>query len=269
MLDTASDTSGVMPLPNTQESLSEEFARLGIEAGMILMVHSSLSAVGWTVGGAPSLIRALQSTLTPQGTLVMPAESPTISDPAGWQDPRIDPSWLDIIREQMPVFDRETTPTAMGIVPETFRNWPGTRRSDHPQVSVCANGPKAEEITREHSLAFAEGRGTPFEKLYDLDAWTLLLGVGFDRCTSLHFAESLVQGRRTKTSHFPILEYGRRVWIENLDMADDRGSHFPIVGEQYIAAGQARQGRIGEAFSVLFPTRHLVDFARSYFQRVL
>lgn len=44
-------------------------------------------------------------------------------------------------------------------------------------VSVCANGRHANEITKDHALEFCEGRGTPFEKLYDLDGYTLLLGV--------------------------------------------------------------------------------------------
>jgi len=82
-------------------------------------------------------------------------------------------------------------------------------------VSVCANGPLAGEITKEHSLEFCEGRGTPFEKLYDLDAQTLLLGVGFNRCTSLHYAESLVPQRRTTVHRFPMMENGEMVWVES------------------------------------------------------
>ncbi len=95
------------------------------------------------------------------------------------------------------VFDPSTTPTTMGAVPEAFRTFPSTRRSVHPLVSVCANGLNAEAITDHHSLEFCEGKGTPFETLYDLGAHTLLLGVGFNRCSSLHYAESLVWRCRT------------------------------------------------------------------------
>ena len=66
----------------------------------------------------------------------------------------------------------------MGAIPEAFRTFPGTLRSMHPLVSVCANGPLAASITAEHALEFCESRGTPFEKLYTLGAHTLLLGVG-------------------------------------------------------------------------------------------
>lgn len=124
---------------------------------------------------------------------------PACADPATWREPRIPKTWVDELREALPVFDPATTPTTMGAIPETFRTWPGTLRSVHPLESVCAQGPRAAEITREHPLAFSEGPGSPFAKLYDLDGRILLLGVGFNRCTALHFAESLVAKRRTTT----------------------------------------------------------------------
>lgn len=233
------------------------------------MVHSSLGKIGWTVGGPVSVIRALLEVLGPDGTLVMPAESPYVSDPSTWNDNRVKDEWHETIREHLPVFDPLTTPTTLGAIPEAFRTYPGTRRSSHPMVSVCANGRYAEKITEEHSLAFCEGRGTPFEKLYDLDGHTLLLGVGFDRCTSLHYAESLVPQRRTTVHRYPLLVEGRRTWVENEDMANDDGVHFPVVGEQFIASKALRSRRVGKANSMLFSTRELVDFAESYFAREL
>ena len=136
-------------------------------------------------------------------------------------------------------------------------------------VSVCANGHLADDITREHSLEFCEGRGTPFQKLYDFDSQTLLLGVGFNRCTSLHYAESLVPYRRTTIHRYPIIADGKRQWVENEDMANDDGVHFPVVGEEFVATGAVGCGRVGEADSMLFSTRKLVDFAESYFIREL
>jgi aminoglycoside 3-N-acetyltransferase len=134
---------------------------------------------------------------------------------------------------------------------------------------VCANGGHADEITAEHELEFCEGRGTPFEKLYDLDACTLRLGVGCDRCTSLHYAESLEPARRTAVSRFPVIENGERAWVEKPDMAPDNGVHFPVVGKRFVDHGGVRVGKIGDADSLLFSTRALVDFAEAYFERVL
>jgi len=258
-----------MATPNTLNSLCRDLFDLGLRADMTVMVHSSLGRVGWTVGGAVTVIRALLEALGAAGTLVMPAESPRVSDPSTWDDPRVLPEWYETIRENLPVFDPLTTPTTMGAIPEAFRTFPGTQRSNHPLVSVCANGRHAEEITKQHALEFCEGRGTPFEKLYDLDACTLLLGVGFNRCSSLHYAESLVPNRRTTLSRFPIVQNGERVWVEKPDMAYDNGVHFSVVGKQFAEAREVRAGRVGNADALLFSTRDLVDFAKPYFLRTL
>jgi aminoglycoside 3-N-acetyltransferase len=258
-----------MPPPNTPASLAAELRALGIAPRMILMVHSSLGKVGWTVGGPVAVVAALLEVLGPDGTLVMPAETPQMADPTRWNDPRVRPEWHDAIRAHLPVFDPRTTPTSMGAIPEAFRTHPGTRRSGHPLVSVCANGRHAERITAEHASAFCEGRGTPFEKLYELDAHTLLLGVGFDRCTSLHYAESLVPNRRTTVSRYLAVEDGERRWVERPDMASDEGRHFPVVGRRFMATGKVRAGKVGEADSLLFSTRALVDFAEAWFREAL
>ncbi|MEM6701605.1 MAG: AAC(3) family N-acetyltransferase [Acidobacteriota bacterium] len=258
-----------MTLPNTQDSLHADLRSLGLAPGDIVMVHSALGQVGWTVGGPVTVIRALLEAVGNEGTVVMPGESPSVCDPADWDDPRVQPEWHDAIREHLPLFDPQTTPTTMGAIPEAFRTYPGTLRSSHPLVSVCAKGGQATEITAEHALEFCEGRGTPFEKLYDLDSKTLLLGVGFNRCTSLHYAESLVEKRRTTTNRIPVEVDGERRWVETANMANDNGEHFPVVGEQFRIAGDLIVGCVGEAEAMLFSTRSLVDFAVEYFARVL
>jgi aminoglycoside 3-N-acetyltransferase len=229
-----------------------DLTTLGLRPNQTVMVHSSLGKVGFTVGGPSAVIRALLKVLAPQGTLVMPAESPSMFD-----------------SDDSAVFDPRSTPTTMGAIPEAFRMYPGTERSSHPLVSVCANGPNAKTITAEHALEFSEGRATPFQKLYDLDAHTLLLGVGFNRCTSLHFAESLVPRRRTTLSRFPMMRDGQRVWVEKPDMAADNGVHFPIVGKRFVEEGHVHSGRVGDADSMLFSTRALVEFATAYFRENL
>jgi aminoglycoside 3-N-acetyltransferase len=254
---------------NTLASLVTDLMALGLRPKQTVMVHSSLSKVGYTVGGPVVVIQALLQVLTPQGTLVMPAESPSMSDPAHSTDSRIRPEWHDLIREHLPVFDPLTTPTTMGAIPEAFRTYPGTQRSNHPLVSVCANGPHAETVTAEHALAFSEGQGTPFQKLYDLDAHTLLLGVGFNRCSSLHYAESLVTRRRTAVRRYPMMRDGKRVWVEKQDMAADNGVHFPTIGKRFLEEGHVRGGRVGEAESMMFSTKALVDFAAAYFREAL
>lgn len=258
-----------MSLPNTIESLRKNLTELGVVSGTTLMVHSALGQVGYTVGGPAALIRALLGVLKPGGTLVMPCETPQQLDPAQLRDPRLQEDWYSVVRDHLPLFDPETTPTTLGAVPEAFRTWPGTRRSRHPLVSVCANGALAGAITSEHPLPFGEGPGSPFEKLYEFGAKVLLLGVGFDRCTLLHYAESRCENRRTTVHRYAIEERGRRVWVENPDMGYDDGEHFPVVGERFMATGAVTAGKVGNADALLFDARKLVSFAEDYFRTQL
>lgn len=246
--------------PNTISTLTSQLKELGVKSGMILMVHASFSQVGWTEGGARSAVQALFDTLGPDGTLVMPAASTQLSPTD--TEVMVPPS-----SDQM--FDIQTTPTTMGALAECFRTWPETVRSDHPLESVCANGPCAKDITAEHARVFCEGLGTPFEKLYILDAFTLLLGVGFNRCTSLHFAEFLSARRRVGESHLPIQEDDGPRWLKVQDMAADNSTHFPSVGEHFLSTGAVQTGKVGQADCLLFSTRKLVDFATPYFDEHL
>ena len=255
--------------PKTETSLRRDLVTIGVTCKMTLLVHSSLSSIGWVVGGPPTVVRALLHVVGERGTLVMPAATPHCTDPATWASPRVPEAWLAKVREHLPIFDPRTTPTARGAICETFRTWPNTLRSNHPVESVCAHGFAASTIVSEHPLAFSEGRGGPFEKLYDLDCWVLLLGVGFNRCTALHFAESLLDKRRVKTVRFPVVDNGQRVWTEVLNVGDDNDTHFPVIGHKYVSTEGVRQGTIGDAQSMLFPMRGLVDFAVSYFHHVL
>ena len=139
-------------VPATVESLQADLRALGVKPGMVVLVHSSLSAMGWVCGGSVAVIAALQKALGSSGTLVMPAHSPGLTEPSGWESPPVPESWWPVIREHMPAYDPELTPTrSMGIIAETFRKQKGVLRSAHPQVSFCACGPQASRITNNHA----------------------------------------------------------------------------------------------------------------------
>jgi len=253
----------------TTADLAHDLRALGVAEGGILMVHSSLSSLGKVLGGAPAVVRALFAALGPSGTLVMPAFSPEVSDPAGWADRSFADAGTERARAHVPAFDVDTTPTTMGLIPETFRRWPGTIRGPHPQVSVCALGPRAEKIVTPHTLEWGQGAGSPFQRLVAMDAGLLLLGVGFNRATLLHYAESLVPHGRRKTRRIPFGEGGTRRWVEAPCIGDDLNTHFPPIGNAYLATSRARTGRVGAADAVLASAADLVGFATDYLAHVL
>lgn len=251
--------------PISKVDLINDFQKMGIEKGMNLMVHSSLSKIGWVIGGGQTVISALVDTVGAEGTTVMPSATPYCLHPKSWEDIEIPEHWIPKITEWLPLFDINTTPTTLGIIPEAFRNWPGTLRSDHPISSVCARGKLAEVVISKHNLEISEGKDTPYEKVYELEFNVLLLGVGFNRCTMLHFTESKSKNRRETLSNYPVLLDNNRVWIEVQDMGNDNNTHFPKIGELFLKEKDIRKEKIGEADSLLFSAKAIVDFGVSYF----
>jgi aminoglycoside 3-N-acetyltransferase len=166
--------------PKTRESLANDLRTLGVTAGMIVEVHSSLSALGWVCGGPIAVVQALMDVVTDAGTLVMPTQTHRCCDPKKWRHPSVPKEWWPTIRVHLPAFDPRTTPTQlMGQIVETFRTWPGAVRSSHPTVSFAAWGRHAQTIISNHNLDYGLGEGSPLARLYDLGGYVLLLGIGF------------------------------------------------------------------------------------------
>lgn len=246
--------------PITVRGIVDDLRALGVKEGDKLLVHSSLSAIGWVCGGAQAVVQALLQTVGEVGTLVMPAQSGEWSDPAEWGNPPVPHEWIEIIYKEMPAFDPAITPTrGMGRIAELFRSVPGTMRSDHPQVSFCTNGHMAEEIVSDHPLTPQFGMDSPLGKLYSLSTKVLLLGVGYDSCTSFHLSEAMLERMPIKRMGTAIMEDGVRVWKWFDDYAYDSGD-FDKLGEKFEAACATVRGKIGNADCVLFEMREAVNF---------
>jgi aminoglycoside 3-N-acetyltransferase len=249
------------PEPRTRDSLARDLRNAGIEAGMTLLVHSSLKSLGWVSGGPIAVIQALFDVVGDDGTLVMPAHTSDNSDPVHWQNPPVPPAWQQTIRDTWPAFDPRITPTReMGAIAELFRTWPGTIRSDHPAASFSANGRNAATIVGGHELTSSLGEASPLARVYDLGGHVLLLGVGYDRNTSFHLAEYRSGIRPLAPNGAAMLRDGVRAWVafEDVDFDSDC---FPAIGAEFEQTGQVRTGAVGSATVRLFSQPAAVDFA--------
>jgi len=253
--------------PRTRASLADDLRALGVEPGGVLLVHSSLSSLGWVCGGPVAVVQALLDVLGPSSTLVVPTHTGNNSDPSDWANPPIPQDWWPTVREQMPVFDPQITPSnGMGVVPEIVRTLPGAARSAHPQSSFAALGPQAEQITAGHALVSGMGEESPLGRLYDLDASILLLGTGHANNSSFHLAEYRVPDPRRHRTGAAVSTPTGRQWIAYEDVELDSGD-FEALGVAFDTAGHTRLGRVGSAESRLFGQRDAVDFPVHWFPR--
>jgi aminoglycoside 3-N-acetyltransferase len=250
--------------PVTVDSIKNDLLNLGVLKGMVLLVHSSLSSLGWVSGGPVGVILALEEALGPEGTLVMPTHSGDLTDPEKWENPPVPEGWKEIIRQTMPAFDPDFTPTrGMGRIAETFRKQAGALRSDHPHVSFTARGKQAEFITGSHGLHFGLGEDSPLARVYELKGWILLLGVGHEYNTSIHLAEFRADfpGKKEIQQGAPVLQDGVRRWVK-LNELEEKSEDFEEIGKAYQkSAGKILTGQVGNAQVELIPQQDLVDFS--------
>ena len=257
------------PEPVTVESMASDLRDLGVEAGETVLVHASLSSLGWVCGGAPAVVDALQRVVGEDGTIVMPTHSPGNMDPADMENPPVPESWYDTIRESMPPYRPAVTPTqGMGAISECFRSLPDVRRSAHPQHSFAAWGREAAFVTDGHAYDNSLGEQSPLARVYDLDGDVLFLGTSHATNTSIHLAEYRADiDVDTVTAAGAVLVDGEREWIQWEDLAIDDGD-FPDCGAAFERErpGDFETGRVGVAEAKRLSQRSLVDFAAEWLE---
>jgi aminoglycoside 3-N-acetyltransferase len=177
----------------TQKQIEEVLMNVGLKSGNVVMLHSSLSKIGFVQNGAETLINAFLQVIGEGGTLTMPA-FPAI----GFN--------YDYLKSN-PLFNINSTPSKTGIVTEVFRKMKGVKRSLHPTDSVCALGPQSDFITNTHFNQLTPyNANSPFYKLCELNAKIVLLGVDFNSLTNLHTLEDAVDDFKFPVYHPHIFE---------------------------------------------------------------
>ncbi len=251
-----------------KDDLAAQLSALGVESGDGVFIHTALGKIGHVIGGPRGLIEALIETVGDRGLIGMPGFSRDAYDPTYFVDADLSPQQHQHVRSQVPGFDPVRSDVRQnGAVAEAFRSWPGVVRSNHPTSSVLLLGHDAAEFAADHDPHdWATGPHTPWGRLQDRPAMKILLiGVGWNRCSALHAAESVASHRRTVVRDIRHGPDG--AWITAPDVEDDLGRLFPLAGQAWEETGAVITGKIGNADCRLTGYGALVTFAAGWIGR--
>ncbi len=138
----------------------------------LVVVHSSLGALGHMADPPGTVLAAIESALPRGCTLAIPTFT------------------FSYCRTGL--FDPKRTPSEVGSLGEAFRRLPGVTRTPHPIYSFAVRGPLLSRILRCPGPT-CWGKGSFFEFMETLDADILMLGCSWEYCTLFHRAEELAE----------------------------------------------------------------------------
>lgn len=181
-------------LPSLTEDILKSIVinDLGLNAGDVVFVHSSIDNLNI---GFPffQVFHILQEILGPDGTMLFPTY-PKSSSYAHLSSGEI--------------FDIRKTPSYTGILTEFARRQQKAVRSLHPTKSVCAIGPRAEFLTKDHQNSpYPYDSCSPYHKLVDERSAKIIgLGVTTHHLSFVHCVDDALK------KEFPIDPYHKRLF---------------------------------------------------------
>jgi len=238
-------------MPLSFDDLLSGFRALGVQPGMALEVHSSLSSFGQVQGGPATVIRALMAAVGEDGSILMPAFPLTKPLPLSTDDRA-----RGLVAKVRFLDPAGNEPTGMGAIADTFRRWPGviTGPGFH---RVCAWGSDADL----HSQGF--------QHLLDTRGHALLLGVDIHRLSSMHYMETPDSPPPLVRAIFApppdVLEiYPADAWYVECGIPPEDA--WGKIQAQAEALGLIRRECIGQAHCMLFVAADVVELYRAALQ---
>jgi|LSQX01.3.fsa_nt_gb aminoglycoside 3-N-acetyltransferase len=184
--------------------ITNTLKQLGITEGDTILVHSSLSRLGYVDGGAAAVVSALLQTVGPNGTVGVPTFcGNTGIYLAGQRD-----------------YNINSSPSILGVISETVRTTPKALRSLHPTHSASFLGPNAAFLVEDHHLDNTPiGGRSPYRRLVDIGGKIVLLNVTLEYLTNFHTIEDEVE-------NFPFKVYLDEALTFNV--TDTEGNAFEV-----------------------------------------
>jgi len=148
---------------------------MGIGRGDVLFIHSSMNWIGGGIAEAVTIIESLMTQVGSEGTICMPSYT--------WRGV---PNW----QPGDAVVDLRRNPTAVGLLPEIFRRWPGVVRSTSYWFPVCAWGSRAVELTTgQAAIIYPFGPGSTFRNVMEAGGKLVGLGVSLNTSSLAHLPD--------------------------------------------------------------------------------
>jgi aminoglycoside N3'-acetyltransferase len=188
---------------NDEEIFNNILQKLGRKFD-ILMIHSSFDGMMPMYSGNPGKLLSLILSHCKQNNITL--AMPTFFGGTNLQA-------KEYYEKGDQIFNVKRTASQIGLLTELFRITTGVKRSIHPTHSVCALGPLADQLIKNHHLADTTfGEGTPFGEM--LKYKTLILGIGTKSehsLTQLHAAEDIMR------DNYPIPLYASKIPVKCID----------------------------------------------------
>ena len=216
---------------------------MGVRPGDLLLAHSSLKSFGAVDGGAEAVADALVRSVAPGGTVFVPTFN----------------------FAKLP-WDLATTASLTGAITEAFRHRPGAVRSNHPTHALAGIGPEAEAILADHESKHPFGEDSPLWRLWQRNAWVLLIGCDHRASSMIHVAEEVLGVpylKRTRTQKIITPQGTREVTLRRPNCSNG----FNQIAAALRAVDKIVDGTIGSSRLMLMRADDIVGVASEMLRR--
>lgn len=238
----------------SKDYILQQLRAMGAPKDKPIIVHVSLRKVGEVEGRAEGLLKTLIEYFTEKGgAFIVPTHT-----------------WSNFDKKKDIILDFNSTETCVGTFPSIALKVSGGVRTDNPTHSAVVFGNRGivNELIKEESLAVAP---TPpngcYGKLFDLDGYVLLVGVGQEKNTYLHAVEEML-GVKNRLSVNPVkmkIKYkDGKIVIRDYHYMISEGIYdpslfFPKYEPAFRKHGAIKDGFIGNAPTQLCSARKMKE----------
>lgn len=245
------------------QELLESLRSLGVAEGDTILVHSSFKYSNGFIGSPETVIDVLLESVGRSGNLMM------VSIPYRG-------SAYEYLKS-LKYFDVRRTVSQMGLLTEIFRERKGVLRSLNPTHPILAYGPKAQWLIAGHeNCPYPCGKGTPFEKLVQMDGKVVFFDAPWTTMTFFHHIEDMHRNRipmpiyHHKPFQVPVIDSKGReitVFVYVFSPAYNRRRRPKKVELQVRRQGLIKSEKIGNTQLLCTEVSSIVEFMNKMIER--